>query len=539
MIGEKSESTPLRRNPWSAIIVVLLIAIAVRTWIAANTYLISTDSALLLRMASDMKAGEFGAALSHEPHPLYPAGIAGLSSLTGLNLETCGVIISIALGSLMILPLYFIARELFGPLSGIFAALILTFHLDNARLSADIKTDTSYIFLLLCGAAALLRGMKRPNLFYFAACGIASGLAYLVRPEGFGLMVLAVVYLVVCRKTALTKGRRGVAILIVALTCLIVAAPYMIYIQKNSGGLNHIFTKKKSLLSLIGLKTSKPSENAPESERERLEKILYLDHTPRAAIVQLVALLNEFVKTIGVFGLAALTGAIVLLARGQPAWGNVWLVLIAALYSVVAALLAVNVYNWDIPDQRHLLPIATVCLAWAGYGLEKFTLWSKGLLARRMPAPAARAVPLVFLVLAFGAMWMSLLGPRRADQLGQRCAADIISAQGLSSPVIMTSEEKIPYYASGKKVKLPSENNPQVTAQRVYDYAKICGVAFIVVSERDAKKSFTFLDPQGKYDKEHFELLGERADEACIKKRYGMNVVLKDSERYLVYKVKY
>jgi len=540
MTGDKSESTPLKRTPWSAIIVILLIAICVRTWIAANTYLIATDSALLLSMAADMKAHEYGAALSHKQHPLYPAGIAALSSLTGLDLETCGVIISIALGSLTILPLYFIAKELFSPLAGILAALVLTFHLDSARQSADILTNATYIFFLLCGTAALLWGMKRRRLPYFLACGVASGLAYLARPEGLGLMIVAPIYLVLCRKTTLTRGQRAGAILCVALACLIVAAPYMVYLQKTSGGLEHILTKKKGLLEVIGLKPQSPLEKSSGSLRETLEKTLYAQSRPaNPPLVQLLSLLNEFVKTIGPFGLAALVGVIVLLAGGRPAWGNVWLALIAVMYAALVALLAINVYNWNIVSQRHLLPIATICMAWAGYGMERFTSWSTGLLARRMRSLAARAAPLVLLVLIFGAMWVSMLGPRRTNQLGLKCAADIIAAQGMSSPLIMTSEEKIPYYAHGKKVGLPPDDNPRLTAELLYEYAKIRGVAFIVVSERNVKKSFAFLDPDKQYDKEHFELLADRADEACAKKRYGVDVPLSDKKRYLIYKVKY
>ena len=542
-MNDKPQGTNEARDRWAVILIALLLAVAVRTWIAAHTYLVSTDSERFIWMAEHMKQGDFTTALNEDFHPLYPAMFAGLSHLTGFGLETSGVIIAIALGSLTALPLYFIARELFGPLAGALAGLALAFHPYSAKQSADIMTEAPYIFFFLCGVWALLWGMRRGDLVFVTACGMFAGLAYLVRPEGMGLLLPAFIYLIICRKTRLRTGGRAAGIVMAGLACVIVASPYIVYLNKNTKDFDIVLTKKKSLLQLIGMKKQK-SEDAAQAAiaepEDALEKVLYQQHrTANPKLQQAGAAAWEFVKTLGPLGLAALIGVVVLLARRNAAWGNAWLAWLAVFYALVVAFLAMNVYSGQAPSQRHVLPIVTICVVWAGFGMERFIAWASAALNRRTSSAWMTAMPVIFLALVFAGLWATMLGPRRQEQLGLRCAAEIIVSQGVPSPKIMCAEEKVPYYAHGSLLSMPPFSNAQVTGEALAQYARSKKVNFVVISEADAKNSFKFFDPDIGYDKERFELLTERADEACVKRMYGISLTLKDKQRYLIYRVKY
>jgi hypothetical protein len=370
-----------------------------------------------------------------------------------------------------------------------------------------------------------------------------AGLAYLVRPEGMGLLLPAFIYLIVCRKTRLRAGGRIAGIVMAGLACLIVASPYLGYLNREAGGRDLILTQKKSLSHLIGLgKKPAPGESSPSSvsaPEDPLETMLYTqERPPHPKLEQLGLTLREFLKTLGPLGLAAIIGIIMLLIKGNERWGNLWLALVAGLYGLVVLFVAINIYNWNTPSQRHVLPIVTLCLIWAGFGLERLFVWAMTALNRRKSSAWVSALPVICLVLIFAGLWATMLRPRRQEQLGQLCAARIIREQGVPSPIIMCNEEKIPYYAHGQLKSLPPFTNAQVTGEALAAYARAKKVNFIVIKESDAKKSFKFFDPDAGYDKEHFELLNERADEACVKRMFGVKVALGDTGRYLIYRVK-
>ena len=546
MNGQTDKPAQRGWNPWVIPGILVLMAVAVRTWIAAHTCLISTDSAVFLRIADFMRSGEIGAALASDFHPLYPAAIAGLSSLTGLGLETCGVVISIALGGLTVLPLYFIARELFSPLAGVLAALVLVFHPYSANQSADIMSEAMYIFFLMSGAWALLWGMKKGGAVFITACGLCSGLAYLVRPEGLGLLLAAIACVLLCRAAKATRETRTMGIVMAVAACVVVAAPYILHLSRDMEGFDIPLTRKKSVLKMLGLRQEKRPE-APDGflwadeEAKLLREQLYASgHKTRPKSKQLLELGGEFCKTMGFFGLPLVVGVIALFAARGRQWGNTWLLLIIGVYAAILILLYLNIYKSQTPSKRHLLPLVTVCMVWSGYGLERLAAWIRGVLSP-ISLLAARAVPVVLLTAAFIGSEIYLMKPRRREQLGMRYMGEVIRSQGTLSPLIMTSEEKVAYYAGGRLTSLPPVENENVTEERFLKFVKLKGVHFIVVSEKQCdlrrEHSFKFLNPEN-YDGTRLELLEERADEDAVRARYGIDVQLDDKKRFIAYRVK-
>src|SRR5688572_5029041 len=108
-----------RRLVWAAMArplrLLLLLALILRIAAAVTTLVINHDGARFTMSARAMAAGDWDAALNVEPRmpPLYPMLIHGVSTVTG-SLGRAGALISVLCGTLLVIPLYLLARAMFG-----------------------------------------------------------------------------------------------------------------------------------------------------------------------------------------------------------------------------------------------------------------------------------------------------------------------------------------------------------------------------------------------------------------------------------------
>jgi 4-amino-4-deoxy-L-arabinose transferase-like glycosyltransferase/predicted negative regulator of RcsB-dependent stress response len=160
--------------------------------------------------------------------PLYPYFLALLYKLSG-NSIAFAVFVQHLIGSLTAGLVYLTARELFSRRVALVAGLTTALYWVLVYMEGDLLLETTFIFLNTLSMYLLLRGMKTHRLAWFAAGGLALGLAAIDRPSimVFFAVVPLAIYLAARHRPSGTKGwltRTAV----VAAACAIPIAPVMI-----------------------------------------------------------------------------------------------------------------------------------------------------------------------------------------------------------------------------------------------------------------------------------------------------------------------
>lgn len=254
---------PSSRSPstWSdlpRLALLLVLAIVLRGWLIAHTVVPARDSIGFIRYAWQLRQwpDHWREILRQNDHPpLYPLTILAASGPVGRwaggdpvrVMQLSAQAASALAGVLLIVPMFFLGREVLGRQAGFWGAAIFQCLPVPARITSDALSEGVFL-LLVAGALALgSRAMRRRSWIGFAGCGLLAGLAYLTRPEGV-LVVLAVGMVLLglqAHPAWRWPWRRSLACLAgLAALALIVALPYMVVI----GGV----TNKPTALRVLG-----------------------------------------------------------------------------------------------------------------------------------------------------------------------------------------------------------------------------------------------------------------------------------------------
>ena len=239
--GSRLTQPPLRRwHEFTLLALLLLLAAGGRAWLICHTEVAARDSVGFVRYALELERDPWKEVLRRNlQHPGYPAVLLAVSwpvrqlwgGTNALSMPLKHQLASALAGVLLVLPMYYLGRDLFGRRAAFWGTALFQCLPVNARVLSDGLSEAT--FLLLASTALLLavRGMRGGRAAPFAGCGVFSGLAYLTRPEG-ALIVPATGLVLVAMQFISTWRRSWVR----ALTCLAallltaaaVAGPYVL-----------------------------------------------------------------------------------------------------------------------------------------------------------------------------------------------------------------------------------------------------------------------------------------------------------------------
>ncbi|HZV80790.1 MAG TPA: glycosyltransferase family 39 protein, partial [Geobacteraceae bacterium] len=106
------------------------------------------------------------------------------------DLELAGRVVSILLGSLLIVPLYLLGRDVFSRQVAFCASLLAVVWPPLVSSSCEVMTQASYDVIQLTGIYLVWRMFRQPSATTGALAGLCIGLTYLTRPEGVLLFLL-------------------------------------------------------------------------------------------------------------------------------------------------------------------------------------------------------------------------------------------------------------------------------------------------------------------------------------------------------------
>src|SRR5947209_3725232 len=167
---------------WTDLRSLLLLAVlasGIRTWQLTHTEVASRDSIGYIRMAWQLEHRNWREVIPAAPqHPIYPLAILGVSlplrSFFGdlpTAMQVSAQLASSLASVLLIVPMFFLGRELFDRRIGFWAAALFQCLPSGGRVMADGLSDPLF---LLCTASGLLfavRGLRTRRVACFAAAG--------------------------------------------------------------------------------------------------------------------------------------------------------------------------------------------------------------------------------------------------------------------------------------------------------------------------------------------------------------------------------
>jgi 4-amino-4-deoxy-L-arabinose transferase-like glycosyltransferase len=174
--------------------------------------------------------------------PLYPYLIAGVSLIVP-NFEMAARLISIVLGAALVVPVYFLARQLYDDRVGRIAAIVVAVHPLLVHFSATAASETTFLFFVIYALSETVGAMRAPQTRRFVAAGILLALAYLTRIEGAPLLVIALCVLLAVavlryRRQHTSAGAllRDVGrILCMPAAFVVLSAPYIFWLHQETG----------------------------------------------------------------------------------------------------------------------------------------------------------------------------------------------------------------------------------------------------------------------------------------------------------------
>jgi hypothetical protein len=245
-------------SQWSDLrwlVLLVLMVLGLRAWQLTHTEVISRDSIGFIRIAWQMEQGPLLDAVRASPHhPGYPISILVVSwpvrwfasgNLAEL-MQLSGQLATALASLLLVFPMYFLGRELAGRRVAFWGTLLFQCLPASGQLMGDALGEPLFLLFATTGLYFAMRGLSTGSALSFSLCGLASGLAYLTRPEGAlialatGLVLLGAQAWRASRKPWGQVWKCGGAL---AASALVLALPFMAVI----GGPTTKLTGKKLL----------------------------------------------------------------------------------------------------------------------------------------------------------------------------------------------------------------------------------------------------------------------------------------------------
>ena len=394
-------------------------------------------------MARVFVSGAFGDAISFSgQQPLYSFIIALVSQLVS-DYELAGKFISSFFGIFVIFPVYFLGKRIFDQKIAFLSAFFLTIHPYIRRFSADVLKESTYLFFLAAALWLAWKAIQEEKKYGFLFIPLFSGLAYLVRPDGFEVLSVVLFYVIFVKKFSI-PGRKKTVILLLLLSSCVIFLPYLIHLRE----VKEVWTlsKAKSIGGMLGLEVME--DGVPFTQ-----KILF---SLKRLNLEILAIFHPVYIFLLVMGLMKK----IFFPRKT---GEGFLLSFGVLHYTVLFLMVLNTTVWgadkavqtDHLSGRHVLPLLLISIFWVGEGFMTIHQWiskkidSQPLMLRIDPKRKPLITFAVLLMVLLAMVLPKTLKPQRYERLPEKWAGTWIEKQCGKGMTIFTTMPRVAYYADG------------------------------------------------------------------------------------------
>jgi len=473
-----SDSLSLTKKELFLLGVLFAAALLIRLYFLQFYRVISADGVGYVRTARDIANGSgWGGATVYGA--VYPSLVAATSFLVG-DMELAGRLVSIVMGSLLVVPLYLLSVVFFTRRAGLLACVLALVWPSLRNWSCEVMTQATYITLLLTGVYVTWLAFRKnaPKLSFVA--GLVMALAYLTRPEALITFVAMTGALLVAARLKKMPGQR-ITLLVLA-GCAGFALPLLPYLW-----LVHSVTGKWQLAGKTGSTLADALSDylgRPDMKNEPgFQGIGIVDVVSQYPDFLRTNFLTNLKKTWETMLPLYLWG-IALLGFISYGWDREKLSRQVFLISTFAPLLVIMVFFFVGPE--YLQPYLPVLFLWGGSGL----LWLEDSFLRRTDInkwpQAVRIIGLVPIsaVIVAGLALSTLVAqipananaPYHYSQDGARYdqkRIGLLLKQVLPpNSRIMTRWGRISFYAEMEQVMIPQAGIPELIDAAVKNRAR-------------------------------------------------------------------
>jgi hypothetical protein len=196
--GAQDGRPPAGRKGWrwrdgASLLVLLLLAGGIRTWLFCHTEVAARDSIGFIRIAWQLEHRSWVDVLKQsEQHPGYPVLLLAVSvpvrqvlhGPEAVVMQFSAQLTSVLAGTLLVIPMFYLGRELFGRTVGFWASVLIQVLPASCRVLSDGLSEATFLLFTATALYLAVRGLRGRSPVWFALCGLAGAMAYLTRPEG-------------------------------------------------------------------------------------------------------------------------------------------------------------------------------------------------------------------------------------------------------------------------------------------------------------------------------------------------------------------
>jgi asparagine N-glycosylation enzyme membrane subunit Stt3 len=449
--------------------------------------------------------------------PMYPL-LSGLFYLLtrhfangeANSMELASDICYVLFGILLIIPMYLLAKEMYGRRAAVVSAALVAVYpaISTAPLFWGTLTEPPYYFFVYTGLLMALVAMRRERWWAFLLAGVFLGMAYLTRPEAVAYVAVVGVVIALVRlfEKRLLKRATWSGLLIYLSGFLLFFLPYVYYVYRETGSWMVSEKAGVTFVTCIGL-----SENNTVAfdqatwglDSTGLEVFFFSRESYHVNMIDVIrAYPSQFVQLVSrnvrrfVSGLLSLElfSYYLLPLMGVAFFKTAWdkrrskgeLLLLASLTPVMVFLL------FFIQD-RYIATLLPTLVIWLGLGVSELGVWLRDTVANllgqrgllRLWRAVLAALPTVCLIL--------LLILLQARVIAQYTSTGSFRSEhktvGLwlrdnipPNSVIMSRYPAIAFYADSRWEPTPNADVPQVLK-----YARANAVDYFVLDELEAR----------------------------------------------------
>jgi len=202
-------------------------------------YFILPDSTYLLALGKSIVTGK-GLTIGGGAHFRYPPAygtVAGLLFLITGNLQASAHVISLLAGLGTIILVYYYTSNTYNRDAGVVAAALVALNPLFGRISSAALGESFFALGYAAFILIIFKLLKNPNWWLSFIAGLIASIVYLTRAEGFLILPLGFIILLI----AWWRGKQGIGKIVLSLAMLVfgwmvLGFPYLLFLRENLGG---------------------------------------------------------------------------------------------------------------------------------------------------------------------------------------------------------------------------------------------------------------------------------------------------------------